>query len=64
MISALKSLTAHRCVTQMGSLPQSVRHWWGQHKYICQRSTSSVGRNKPVGVLEREYQTMPYLPLN
>ena len=46
------------------SLPQSVRQWQGQLKYLHQRSSSSVGRNGQTGVLERVYQTMPSLPLN
>ena len=33
-------------------------------KCLCQRSTSSVGRNGQVGVLDRVYQTMPSLLLN
>ena len=52
------------CYADRGSLPQSVRQWWGQLKGLCQRSTSSAGRNGQVGVLNRVYQTMPSLPLN
>ena len=52
------------CYTDKGSLPQSVRNWQGQLECLCQRSTSSVGRNGQVGVLNRVYQTMPSLPLN
>ena len=52
------------CYTDRGSLPQSVRQWWGQLKHLHQKSTSSVGRNEQVGVLDRVYQTMPSLPLN
>ena len=47
-----------------GSLPQSVRQWWGQLECLCQSSTSSVERNGQVSVLDRVYQTMPSLPLN
>ena len=47
-----------------GSLPQSVRQWWGQLDCLCQGSTSSAGRSGPVGRLDRVYQTVPYLPLN
>ena len=47
-----------------GSLPQFLRQWWEQFKHLHQRSTSSVGRNGQVGVLDRVYQTMPSLPLN
>ena len=47
-----------------GSLPQSVRWWWGQLECLCQRSTSCAGKNGPVGVLTRVYQTIPSLPLN
>ena len=47
------------CYADNGSLPQSVRWWWGQLKHLCQRSTSSAGRSGPVGVLDRVYQTMP-----
>ena len=52
------------CYTDRGSLPQSVRWWWRQLEHLHQRSTSSVGRNGQVGVLDRVYQTMQYLPLN
>ena len=43
---------------------ESVRQWQGQLECLHHRSTSSVGRNKQVGVLNRVYQTMSYLPLN
>ena len=33
------------CYAYRGSLPQSIRWWWGQHEHLCQRSTRSVGRN-------------------
>ena len=49
------------CYADRGSLPQSVRQWWGQLKLLCQRSTSSVGRNGQVGVLNRVCQTVPSL---
>ena len=52
------------CYADWGSLPQSVRWWWGQCKHLCQRSPSSAGKNGLVGVLNRVYQTMPSLPLN
>ena len=52
------------CYADRGSLPQSVRQWWGQLKHLCQGSTSSAGRSGPGGVLDRVYQTMPSLPLN
>ena len=52
------------CYADRGSLPQSVRQWWGQLECLHQGSTSSAGRNGPVGVLDRVYQTMPSLPLN
>ena len=52
------------CYVDRDSLPWSVRWWRAQLKHLCQRSTSSVGRNGPVGVLNRVYQTMPYLLLN
>ena len=45
------------------SLPQSVRQWWGQLEHLHERSTSSVGRNEQVGVLNRVYQTVPSLLL-
>ena len=50
------------CYADRGSLPWSVRQWQGQLKH--QRSTSSAGKNEPVGVLDRFYQTMSSLPLN
>ena len=40
------------CYADWGSLPQSVRQWWGQLECLHQRSTSSVGRNGQVDVLE------------
>ena len=52
------------CYADRGTLPQSVRQWWGQLKHLYQRSTSSAGRNGPVDVLNRVYQTMPSLLLN
>ena len=52
------------CYADRGSLPQSVRWWWGQLKHLHQGSTSSAGRNGQVDVLDRVYQTMPSLPLN
>ena len=52
------------CCADRGSLPRSVRQWWGQLKHLHQRSMSSVGRNWQVVVLKRVYQMMPYLPLN
>ena len=52
------------CCTDRGSFPQCFRQWQGQHQHLHQRSASSVGRNGQVGVLERVYQTMPYLPLS
>ena len=48
--------------TDMGSLPHSVRQWQGQLKHLHQRSTSNVGKNGKVGILEMVYQTMPYVP--
>ena len=57
-------LLSNVCYADKGSLPQSVRQWWGQLEHLCQRSTSSVGRNGLVGVLNRVYQTMPPLLLN
>ena len=50
------------CYADRGSLPQSVRQ--GQLQHLCQRSTSSVGRNGQVDVLNSVYQTMPLLHLN
>ena len=57
-------LLSNVCYVDRGSLPQSVRQWWRQLECLCQGSTSSSGRNGPVGVLNRVYQTMPSLPLN
>ena len=52
------------CYVDRGSLPLSVRQWWGQLKHLCQRSTSSAGKSELVGVLDRVYQTIPSLLLN
>ena len=57
-------LFSNVCYADRSSLPQSFRQWWGQLKHLHQRSTSSIGRNCQVGVLDRVYQTMPSLPLN
>ena len=57
-------LLSNVCYADRGSLPQSVRPWWGQLECLHQRSTSSVGRNGQVGVINRVYQTMPSLLLN
>ena len=57
-------LLSNVCYADKGSLPQSVRQCWGQLKHLHQRSTSSVGRNGQVGVLNRVYQTVPSLLLN
>ena len=57
-------LFSNVCYADRGSFPQSVRQWWGQLEHLHQRSTSSVGRNGQVGVLDRVYQTMPSLLLN
>ena len=43
-------LLSNVCYTDRGSILQSVRQWWGQLKHLCQRSTSSVGRNGQAGV--------------
>ena len=52
------------CYTNRGSLPQSVRQWQEQLKCLYQGSTSNIGKNGLVGVLNRVYQLMPSLPLN
>ena len=52
------------CCTDRGSVPQSVRQWQRQLECLWRRSINSVGRNGQVGVLDRVYQTMLYLPLN
>ena len=54
---------SNMCYANRGSLPWSVRQWHGQLKHLHQGSTSSVGKNGQVGVLDRVYQTMPSLPL-
>ena len=57
-------LLSYVCYADKGFVPQSVRQWQGQLEHLCQRSTSSVGRNGQVGVLDRVYQTMPSQLLN
>ena len=57
-------LLSNMCYADRSSPLQSVRWWWGQLKHLHQRSTSSVGMNRQVGMLYQVYQTMPYLPLN
>ena len=52
------------CYADRGSLPWSVRQWWGQLEHLHQGSTTSAGRSGPGDVLNRVYQTMPSLPLN
>ena len=57
-ISAFNPLAAQQCVLcSKGSLPESVRQWWGQLKHLHQGSTSSAGGSGLVGVLNRVYQT-------
>ena len=46
-------LLSNVCYADRGSLPQSVRQWWGQLKHLHQGSTSSAGRSGLVGVLNR-----------
>ena len=55
---------SNMCYANRGSIPQSVRWWQGQLECLHQGSMSSFGKNGPVGVLDRVYQTMPSLPLN
>ena len=43
-------LLRYMCCTDMDSLPQSVRQWWGHLKYLQWRSMNSVGKNGHVGV--------------
>ena len=52
------------CYANRGSLPWSVRQWQGQLKCLCQGSVSSAGKNGLVGVVDRDYQMMPSLPIN
>ena len=51
------------CYANRGSLPWSMRQWWEQLKCLHQGSTSSVGMNGLVGVLDSVYQMMPSLSL-
>ena len=55
---------SNMCYADRGSLPWSVRQWWGQLEHLHQGSTSSAGRSGLGGVLDRVCQTMPSLPLN
>ena len=48
------------CCIDKGSLPQSVRQWL---EHLQQRPSGNVGKHQQVGVLERVYQTMPFLYL-
>ena len=57
-------LLSNVCYADRVSLPQSVRQWCRHLEHLHQRSTNSVGRNEEVGVLDRVYQTVPYLSLN
>ena len=50
--------------TDKGSLPHFVWQWQGQLEHLQQKSTSIVGRSGKDGVLERVYQTMPFLPVD
>ena len=52
------------CCTGGGSLPQSVRQWWGQLRCLCQRCLPAVLEGMGRLVYSRVYQTMLYLPLN
>ena len=51
------------CYADKGSLPQSLRQLRGKLRYLQQYSTSNVGKNQQVGVLEKVYPRMPYLHL-
>ena len=65
VVSALTLwLLSDVCYANKGSLPRSVRWWWGQLKRLRQGSTSSAGGSGLDGVLERVYKTMPSLPQN
>ena len=62
-IFAFNPLAAQQCVLCRQGFSSSVclaGATWASN----QRSTSSVGRNGQVGVLDRVYQSMPSLPLN
>ena len=52
------------CCKDIVSLPQSVRQWPEQLQCLQERFTSNAGKNGSFGVLERVYQTVPFLPLN
>ena len=62
-ISAFNPLAAQRCVLHRQGFSSSVCQA-AAGATLHQRSTSTVGRNGLVGVLNRVYQTMPSLPLN
>ena len=51
------------CYADRASLPQSVRQWQWQIEHLHQRSTSSVGRNGQVGVLDRVSKLMSHFYL-
>ena len=64
-ISAFNPLDAQCCVLcRQGVSSLVCQVVAGATQVLHQRSTSSVGRNGQVGVLNRVYQTMPSLPLN
>ena len=63
-ISAFNPLAAQQCVLHRRVLFLSLSGSGGDNSHLCQRSTSSVGRNGQVGVLNRVYQTMLSLLLN
>ena len=64
-ISTFNPLAAQQCVLHRQGFSSSVCQMVvGATQTSTQRSTSSAGKNGPVGVLNRVYQTMPSLPLN
>ena len=52
------------CYADRGSLPQSVRQWWGETRASISKVYSSAGENGQVGMLNTVYQSLPSLPLN
>ena len=64
MISTFNPMAAQRCVLCRQRFSSSVSQWQGQHKCLCQRSTSSVRRNGQVKCLKgctKQCHICPYI---
>ena len=52
------------CCTDRGALPQFVSQWLGWLQHLNKSLPNNAGKNGPISVLRRVYQTVAFLPLN